>query len=125
MTRRRETGQYMDDDNMQEYVEFMCGAIALKAGATVNSTTGFPMKGCYVPVNLEIVSKMRTSAAIRMTALGYEAEFVQYMSRHKSPDKILHELQQKINEITLQIINDNNLDQEKIYKEHHPFKNID
>ncbi len=117
-------GLYANDETMRKYVDFICAQISTRCGASVNATSGFPMKGYYVPVKLEIKEKLSRSAELKMTVLGYEKEFIFYMSRHKSPDALLHQLQDKIDELTLEIIKENNMDQDKIYREHHPLKNL-
>lgn len=117
-------GLYANDETMRKYVDFICAQIDTRCGASVNAKDGFPMKGYYVPVKLEIKEKLSRSAEMKITVLGYEKEFIFFMSRHKSPDALLHELQRKIDELTLEIIRENNLDQDKIYREHHPLRNL-
>lgn len=121
-------GFFADNDVMQNYVKFICQQIELitktHCGTMVNKKDGFPMKGYYIPVKLSLKEMTVRSATFKMKTLGYEKEFDLYMSRHKSPDKILHELQDKINESTTQIVRENNMDQDKIYNDYHPLKGI-
>jgi hypothetical protein len=53
---------------------------------------------------------------------GFTKEFTVFMSRHKSPDEILHTIQDKIDNATLEVIDENNLDRDKIFYENHPLK---
>jgi hypothetical protein len=121
-------GFFASDEVMEHYVKFICKEIEemikTHCGASVNSRDGFPMKGHYVPVKLEVVEVMKRSASLRMKTLGFTKEFTLYMSRHKSPDKILHELQYKIDELTLEIIKENDIDQNRVHSEHHPLRNL-
>lgn len=117
-------GLYANDETMRKYVDFICAQISAKCGASVNASDGFPMKGYYVPVKLEIKEKLSRSAEMKMTALEHEKEFIFFMSRHKSPDELLHQLQRKIDELTLEIIKENGMDQDKIHRDHHPLKNL-
>lgn len=117
-------GQYCDNNGMKAYVEFICSLIRVEAGSSVKSKKGFPMKGLFVKVDLEIVDKMSRSIEIKMTSLKFEKKFIFYMSRHFGPEKILHDLQNKIDEKLLEVINENCLDQDQIYKDHHTLKNF-
>jgi hypothetical protein len=115
-------GFFANDEVMKHYTEFLCEQIIqltkTNSGATVNKTDGFPMKGCYVPIKLKVTNIMKTSATMMLEVLGHEKEFIFYMSRHKSPNTILHELQRAIDELTLEIIKDKNLNQDKIYSQY-------
>jgi hypothetical protein len=121
-------GFFADDITMKNYVNFICDQIEhiikTHCGASVNKTDGFPMKGYYVPVKLEIKERFTRSAELKMTVFGCEREFIFYMSRHKSPDELLHGLQSKIDELTLEIIKEKGLDQDKIYHDHHPLRSL-
>jgi hypothetical protein len=120
-------GFFMDNDSMKDYVNFICDQIekikAVHCGTTVNKSDGFPMKGYYVPVKLEIIERLSRSADIKIEVLGHTKQFIFFMSRHKSPDETLHRLQSKIDELTLDIIKENSLDQDKIFSEYHPLRN--
>ena len=114
-------GHHANDKVMRAYVEFICSQISTNTGAAVNRSDGFPMKGAYVPVQLEILHKDLRTATINLTAFGHSKEFMFMLSRRKSPAHLLNELQIKVDEVVLDIIRENNLDQDKIWKEHQPF----
>jgi hypothetical protein len=118
------SGYFATDEVMKDYVEFICSHIILKSGACVDKSGGFPMKGCYVPVKLSVTSKTMRYAKLKLIALGYTKDFTFYMSRHKSPDILLHELQDKINEAVGEIILENSLDRDKIFYDHHPLRGL-
>lgn len=124
-------GLFASDEVMENYVQFICSHILnlpyfsiSNCGASVHKTDGFPMKGYYVPVRLAIIVKKRSSIDISIMALGHIKETTFFMSRHKSPDALLHELQEKIDEVVSLIISENKLDRDKIWNEHHPLKNL-
>lgn len=117
-------GQYASDEVMKNYVEFICSNVQLQAGACVNGKSGFPMKGCYIPVKLEIIEKLSRSAIFKMEALGHSKTFPLYMSRHKDPNSLLLELQRKIDDLTLEIAVENNIDQDELLKTYHPLRNF-
>jgi len=117
-------GQHVNDRIMKNYVEFICSQISLNGGAEVNKSDGFPMKGAYVPVKLEIIEKTLRTAIINVTSLGHSKKFTFFLSRQKSPARILSELQDKINETVTEIVLENNLDRDKIFYEHHPLRNL-
>lgn len=118
------TGYYATDEMMREYVNLICSFLVKHSGASLNKRTGFPMKGYYVPVELEVLTKMSRSAELKITSLGHTKTFIFYMSRHKSPDALLHELQRKIDDLVREIIEENGMDQDKVYMEHHPLRGI-
>lgn len=118
----REAGQYCTNDDMREYVKFIGSLINKNAGASVNAKDGFPMKGYYVPVNLEIKELLSRSIEIKIECLGYEKEFIFYLSRMKGPDVLLHELQIKIDEKVNEIVVENNMDKDKIFHDYHPLR---
>jgi hypothetical protein len=117
-------GLWASDEVMKNYVDFICSQIKSTGGASVRKADGFPMKGCYVPVKLEITAKKVTYAEMRVTSLGHTKEFVFFMSRHKSPNKTLNELQAKINETVESIVVENGMDKDEIWSTHHPLKNL-
>lgn len=121
-------GFFASDGVMEHYVNFICNEIMemtkTHCGASVNRRDGFPMKGYYVPVKLEVKERLKRSAIFKITVLKSEKEFVFYMSRHKSPDELFHQLQRKIDELTMEVIKENDIDQNRVHDEHHPLRNM-
>lgn len=115
-------GMHFKNEYMQQYVDFICSLIDKNGGAEVNSTDGFPMKGCYVPVQVTILEKTTRTAVIQIIALGYTREFIFYMSRHKGPASLLWQLQQSINENVNDIVNTTDLDRDTIFNKYHALK---
>lgn len=113
------TGYYTTDEMMREYVKLICSFLVENSGASLKK-----MKGFYVPVKLEVIEKMSRSAELQITSLGYTKTFIFYMSRHKSPDALLHEMQRKIDDLVREIIEENGMDQDKVYMKHHPLRGI-
>jgi len=118
------SGLYITNEQMKQYVEFICSLIKSECGADVPKSDGFPMNGCYIPVKFEILKKWSNFIECKITTLGFEKEFNIFMSRHKSPDLLLHEIQYKINDTTKLIISENKLDQDKIWMDHHPLRGL-
>lgn len=117
-------GLYASDKVMKDYVEFICSCVKESCGASVPKKDGFPMKGYYVPVKLKVKEKLTRSAEIQIEVLGFKKEFIFFMSRKKSPEQLLHELQDKINEATEEVIKEHKLDKDKIWNDHHPLKKL-
>ena len=115
-------GQYMTDKMMQQYVDFILSLVGATAGASVSAKDGFPMKGHYVPVTLEVLKKERTYVDFKLTSLGFSKELTLFLSRKKSPADTLAELQEKIDITVNQIVTENNLDKEEIWKTNHPLR---
>lgn len=111
-------GLHASNNVMEKYVDFIISQLPPDVGASVSKTTGFPMKGYNVPVKLEVIGKTVRTVVLRITTLGFTKEFEYMMSRHKSPDVLLHEIQFKINDHTNQIILENKLDPNKIWTEY-------
>lgn len=119
-------GQHTSDKIMNQYVDFIITIINPIAGASVNSKSGFPMKGNYVPVNLSVQRNddIKTVLNIKIEALGFEKEFQLFLSRLYSPAKILNRLQEKITIAVNQIVDENGMDRDEINKTYHPFSYI-
>lgn len=113
--------QYLHNEDMAKYVEFICSLIRPGTGAEISNTTGMPMKGAYVPVQIDVVEKMTRSAMIKITALGHSEEFIFYMSRHKGPDTLIFKLQRLVDEHVNIIIDKHGLNRDEIFETYHPF----
>lgn len=117
-------GFFADDNVMKKYVDFICDRIleARSIGVEISRTDGFPMKGHYIPVKLTIKARTLRSADISMEVFGYTKEFTLFMSRRKSPDELLHQLQRKLDELALEVVIENKLDRDKIWNDYHPIR---
>lgn len=117
----RSAGQYCTDEDMKEYVKYIVSIINTKAGTHISSSTGFPMKGNFIPVDLTIKEIKSTYLIIHIKVLEFEKEFEFYLSRHFAPFQTLRLLQSKIDEIFKNIVEENKLDKDQLNKKYHPF----
>ncbi len=118
------SGLYGSDEMMSGYVKFIVGHIPTLCGASVNKKSGFPMKGCYVPVRFEVLEIGSRSVEARITSLGHVKDTTIFMSRWKSPSKILGDIQNKIDLLVNEIVAENDLDRDDIFNQHHPLRNF-
>lgn len=103
---------------MEKYVAFICSEIPKEMHTefvqpNVEQLARFIHKiGPRVTekVEITILETYTRSAKIKITFDKYENESIYYMSRHKGPDNLLNEIQNKIQKIVNEtFINDNRL----------------
>ena len=115
---------WADDNVMRNYVSFICTQIGTNCRASVMGPGGWKNSPSSVPAKVVLVEKDMRTAKYKVTIHGVEKEILLMMSRHKSPVKILGEFQDKINELSNEIIKEHSLDANKLWSDNHPLKNL-
>lgn len=96
---------------MERYVAFICGELPKTRGVLLTPPT--PMENgeygykrinkigphVYMMVDIVIVEKYTRSAKLCVKFEDYQMNDIFYMSRHKGPDKLLEEIDKKIDKI--------------------------
>lgn len=118
------TGQTFTDNHMSQYIDYLISIIQLQTGASIPTLDGFPMKGCYVPVTLEVTKKDKTILEITIKSLSFEKQVTCFLSRKHSPVQFLFSLQEKIDSAVKEIIKENELNQDEIHRSNHPLHNM-
>lgn len=98
----------MTDNTMERYVAFICEELSDECNIILNEPIGLdgirPMIKKIGPrvktkVNISVFESYTRSARLKLAFDKYEVVDIFYMSRHKSPDKLLNEIYIKIDKI--------------------------
>jgi hypothetical protein len=115
----------MENNIMERYVEFICNEIPTEIKVKlypINSINiiNSPKLNIQQFVNIEILEKYTRSCKLKLIFDKYEIEDIFFMSRHKGPDKLLDEIDLKIEKLVNNtFINDGREDYiEEKYKEY-------
>ena len=110
---------------MKRYVEFICNEIPTEIKVKLYPITSIniinsPKLNIQQFVNIEILEKYTRSCKLKLIFDKYEIEDIFFMSRHKGPDKLLDEIDLKIEKLVNNtFINDGREDYiEEKYKEY-------
>jgi hypothetical protein len=99
---------HFDNDTMEKYVAFICGELADEYSVTLNEPKGVDGAPARIKkagprihskVYISVIESYTRSAKLTLVFDRYEKEDIFYMSRHKSPDVLLHEIYNKIDKI--------------------------
>jgi len=99
---------HFDNDTMEKYVAFICGELADEYSVTLNEPKGVDGAPARIKkagprihskVYISVIESYTRSAKLTLVFDRYEKEDIFYMSRHKSPDALLHEIYNKIDKI--------------------------
>lgn len=110
----------MDNNVMERYVNFITGEIKgeyktlLWIPTSIKNEIYIPKIGpkIFIDVKVEILEKYTRSCKIKLLFDKYEIEDIFFMSRHKSPDLLLREIDNKIEKIVNNTyLGDNRLDE--------------
>jgi hypothetical protein len=97
----------MENNVMERYVEFICNEIPSKTNILIDIPKSIK-KEVYIPkigpkifvnINIEILEKYTRSAKFKLSFDKYIILDVFFMSRHKGPDKLLQEIDNKISKL--------------------------
>lgn len=110
----------MDNNVMERYVDFITNEIKgeyktlLWIPTSIKNEIYIPKIGpkIFIDVKVEILEKYTRSCKIKLLFDKYEIEDIFFMSRHKSPDLLLREIDNKIEKIVNNTyLGDNRLDE--------------
>jgi len=97
-----------DNATMEKYVAFLCGELVSEYSVCLSEPKGVdgtPARikkagpGVLCKTEISVVESYTRSAKLKLVFCKYEKEDIFYMSRHKSPDALLHEIYSKIDKV--------------------------
>lgn len=123
---------HFDDNDMQNYVDFIASMIPEKTMCSLYKNIGtigkpmhMPLKDVSIPVDICIVDIRKRSLIIKIKAFGFSRNKEVMLSRHFSPYDSIGKVGKAVQSMFNEIIIDEKLDIDDIVKEFNIFKNID
>lgn len=110
---------HITDQDFQDYIDFLLKLIEKKQYRAY-----LKMEKTYIPIVLNILKRETRYIEYVLEFKGFPKQFTWFLSRNKSPEELLNDLQEKIDMYFNEIIDDNDIDKKQLKQEYSLFCQI-